>query len=98
MRGRASPLTGLALGAGTEEARRSWVAPCGGQWWGENASWRGKPETFWCSLMYDSARETVSAGETSAEAAGLGRVCEPVEKGECCPLICAGLDGDVQGV
>lgn len=48
--------------------------------------------------MCDSAEEMVSAEETSAEAAGLEKVCEPVEKGECCLLICVGLDGDVQGV
>lgn len=53
---------------------------------------------FWCSPMYDSVREMASAEEMSAEAAGLGRGCGPVEKGECCLLICVALDGDVQGV
>lgn len=48
--------------------------------------------------MCDSVREMVNAVEMLAEAVGLGTVCEPVEKGECCLLICVDLAGDVPGV
>lgn len=48
--------------------------------------------------MCDSVTEMVNAVEMLAEAVGLARVCEPMEKGECCLPICVDLVGDVRGV
>lgn len=63
-----------------------------------SAFWQGRAEKFWSFRQYESARETGNAEEMLAEAEVLGRVCEPMVKGECSLLIYVGLDGAVQEV